>query len=594
MYVNYYGCHEYPMGLYTNNPANDQGRLGGIMYCDKPTPQPWLTSVYCISFIFITAFCMLALFVGSVTLSMSEGIERFEEKKAQERKNVKVDTATEYNPRLDPSRPSTYATRRARCRLKLGFQGIPVDAEENPPLFPKDGVSRTPLEWFKHLYHVLADRSTNLAHHHHFRNFITLCVFISVLEAGMVADNDLHGHAFVVFDGIVYGIQCIFAVECFIKLVAEELTPWMYFTNGWNVFDLCITVGAFLDGSSNLVLMLRILRVFRVIRLMRSLPQLQVIVTALMDSVSSIGYASILLCLFFYFFGVLGNILFAENDPWRFGTLHMTMATLFQVITLDNWNDILYTNMFGCDLYGYEDYFPAYCTSPKPQLAISCIYFSILIVLGSFVLLSLFIGVVSNCLEQATKRQKAESQVDIKVKAIAKKFHLTELEIKLYRDSFYLLDSDSQRYLEINEFLAGFRVCNVEISNEEVQRFWNKVSDGVRGCIDFSEYLLAMMWLRKDKCHLFENNEPLVLENTEEEESGIDRFWRLVLFKKRVRGSAAHTGPETGKGEGEGEELAEGDSRHLEHKSGGDESELMRGRAGRGGRRWESPVKQTY
>ena len=45
--------------------------------------------------------------------------------------------------------------------------------------------------------------------------------------------------------------------------------------------------------------------------------------------------------------------MFKENDPANFGLLHISMITMFRLSTLDNWSDLLFTNMYGCDHWGY-------------------------------------------------------------------------------------------------------------------------------------------------------------------------------------------------------------------------------------------------
>jgi len=48
-------------------------------------------------------------------------------------------------------------------------------------------------------------------------------------------------------------------------------------------------------------------------------------------------------------------ILFQLNDPWHFGSLHMTMLTLFRCATGEDWTDVMYINSYGCDKFGYSD-----------------------------------------------------------------------------------------------------------------------------------------------------------------------------------------------------------------------------------------------
>lgn len=40
------------------------------------------------------------------------------------------------------------------------------------------------------------------------------------------------------------------------------------------------------------------------------------------------------------------------DDPFHFGDLGSAMLTLFRIATQEDWTDIMYFNMFGCDKWG--------------------------------------------------------------------------------------------------------------------------------------------------------------------------------------------------------------------------------------------------
>jgi len=115
-----------------------------------------------------------------------------------------------------------------------------------------------------------------------------------------------------------------------------------------------------------MITMLKLLRLLRVLKLVKSLKQLQVLVDAMIMGLSSIGFIGLILFMVFYMFAILGMVLFEQNDPWHFGTLHMSLITLFRCSTLEDWSDVMYINMYGCDKYGYED-MPEDCTNPSAQ-----------------------------------------------------------------------------------------------------------------------------------------------------------------------------------------------------------------------------------
>ena len=166
-----------------------------------------------------------------------------------------------------------------------------------------------------------------------------------------------------------------------------------------------------------MITMLRLLRLLRVLKLVKSLPQLQLIVDALVQGLASIGYIGVILVLVFYVFAILGMTLFRKNDPWHFGTLARAMLTLFRCSTLEDWTDVMYINMYGCKNYGYNDH-PWECTNSQESWWLALIYFVVFTVLGSLVLLTLFIGVVCTSMAEAQDKQAIEKDVEDRATSI--------------------------------------------------------------------------------------------------------------------------------------------------------------------------------
>jgi voltage-gated sodium channel len=136
------------------------------------------------------------------------------------------------------------------------------------------------------------------------------------------------------------------------------------------------------------------MRLLQVLKMMKSNPTLQVNVMSLIMGLSAVGSIGVVLVFFFYFFAICGIVLFKKNDPWHFKDLHTAMLTLFRCATFDDWTDVMYINMFGCDKYGYDSMI-ALCETPEAWSYVSTVYFVIFIVVGSLVLLNLFIGVIT-------------------------------------------------------------------------------------------------------------------------------------------------------------------------------------------------------
>ena len=187
-----------------------------------------------------------------------------------------------------------------------------------------------------------------------------------------------HGPVLRTLDAIVLGI---FIIEAILKLAAHCPRPWDYFRDGWNVFDFTIIVLCLLPMDSQFAVVLRLGRTLRLLRLVSALPKLQLLVGALIKSFSSMGYVGLLLGIMFYIYAITGVHLFGGHDKEHFGSLSQAFLTLFQTITLDDWK-FLFASAKG--------------SSP----AIAAIYFVSFILLGTMIMLNLFIGIIMNSMSE--------------------------------------------------------------------------------------------------------------------------------------------------------------------------------------------------
>ena len=243
-----------------------------------------------------------------------------------------------------------------------------------------------------------------------FINFITFAIVLAGVAVGaetypgMVAK---HGPTLSLINTIVLWI---FVLEIVVKMGAEGSKPWRYFKDSWNVFDFIIVAAAFLPIAGNAITVLRLLRLLRVLKLVRALPQLQVLVGALLKSVPSMGYVSILLLLLFYIYAVAAVFLFSVNDPLHFENLQMAMLSLFRVVTLEDWTDVMYINMYGCDEYGYSAESVVACTNPEASPVLAALFFVSFVLIGTMIMLNLFIGVIMNGMDEARGENEANER----------------------------------------------------------------------------------------------------------------------------------------------------------------------------------------
>jgi voltage-gated sodium channel len=132
-------------------------------------------------------------------------------------------------------------------------------------------------------------------------------------------------------------ILWIFVGELVLRIAAHGPR---FFTSGWNLFDIGV-VGISLLPSSGALSVLRALRILRAFRLISAVPAMRSVIEALIRSLPGLSSIIVLLALIFYVFAVMATKLFGETTPERFGTLGASMFSLFQVMTLEGWPDIV-------------------------------------------------------------------------------------------------------------------------------------------------------------------------------------------------------------------------------------------------------------
>ena len=182
-----------------------------------------------------------------------------------------------------------------------------------------------------------------------------------------------------------------FIVEAALKMFAVWPRLDRYFRDPWNVFDFSIIVVSLIPAVGVWALVARKVRLLRVLRLVSAIPELRLLVTTLVRSIPGMLHIVALMGALSYIYAIVGYQLFHEHDPTHWHNLGISLLSLFRVVTLEDWTDIMYTAM---ELH---------------PLAWS--YFVSYVVLGAFIIFNLFTALVINNLDEA-KRERLRSGAD--------------------------------------------------------------------------------------------------------------------------------------------------------------------------------------
>jgi voltage-gated sodium channel len=190
------------------------------------------------------------------------------------------------------------------------------------------------------------------------------------------------------FEAVNAVVQALFVIEIALRLTACGRRPQDFFKSGWNTFDFAVVALSLLPAAGPLATIARLARVLRVTRLISGMPDLRLIIGTMLRSIPSMGHVVMLLGLLVYVYGVIGHHMFGQIDPEHWGALDRAAKTLFMIITLEGWIEIMRASE---------------AASPWAWL-----YYMSFIVIAVFVVTNLFIAVVINNLEKVRAEEAGD------------------------------------------------------------------------------------------------------------------------------------------------------------------------------------------
>uniref|UniRef100_A0A8C1LPR1 Calcium voltage-gated channel subunit alpha1 Ia n=1 Tax=Cyprinus carpio TaxID=7962 RepID=A0A8C1LPR1_CYPCA len=180
----------------------------------------------------------------------------------------------------------------------------------------------------------------------------------------------------------------MFTLEMILKLTAFGF--FEYLRNPYNIFDgiiVIISVCEIIGQSDGGLSVLRTFRLLRVIKLVRFMPALRRQLVVLMKTMDNVATFCMLLMLFIFIFSILGMHIFGCKfslkteagdtvpDRKNFDSLLWAIVTVFQILTQEDWNMVLYNGMAS--------------TSP-----LAALYFVALMTFGNYVLFNLLVAIL--------------------------------------------------------------------------------------------------------------------------------------------------------------------------------------------------------
>jgi voltage-gated sodium channel len=209
-------------------------------------------------------------------------------------------------------------------------------------------------------------------------------IIVNAVILGLETNRSLTPEARHVLEVLDYIILGIFVIELAARIAVRGLA---FFRDPWSVFDF-VVVGIALVPATETFSVLRTLRVLRLLRLITVVPALRRVVAGLLASLPGMGSIVLLIGLLYYVFAIMANKLFGDEFPSLFGSLASSLFTLFTVMTLEGWVDGVVKPIMEKYPYAWAFFIP-------------------FIIMTTFMVLNLFIGVVVNAMQSAAVQAEA-------------------------------------------------------------------------------------------------------------------------------------------------------------------------------------------
>ena len=383
-------------------------------------------------------------------------------------------------------------------------------------------VTGKSLNWFDSTSNFRMS-CVNLVRHKKFDSFVA--IFIVISSINLALDRPMMDPASrerVIIRMIDLSLTLAFSCECSIKIIAYGFMfngKQSYLRSLVNCLDFFVVIAGLLsfdDTFSESLDALRILRITRVLRPLRLIARsegLKVVINSIVASLPSLLRLVIVNTTFLFVFAAIlmnykkGKFYFCEktnielqfqdliltksdcldyggdwlNDDVNFDSIFMSMASLFQTATLDDWSDIMLKSVdaVGVDIVPQKNYEPNWK-----------LFFVAFVVLGSFLIISTFAGVIVDVFNRekdkaggmslVTREQGDWIRVQLSVLKLKPKVkpipHTNAILIKMTK----LVTSPKYEL-----FMNSLVVCNLVLFT----LYWNRMSPVLKEVLKYVGYI---------------------------------------------------------------------------------------------------------
>ena len=225
---------------------------------------------------------------------------------------------------------------------------------------------------------------TKLVYSQPFELLIAFVILINATSLAILTMPDLDANIREACEQIDLICFAIYGGELVLRILSYGKKPWMFFKQGWNIFDFIVIAASPLLSGQTAVL--RLLRLLRLVRIFRFLPEVRVLTTSIIRSLPPLMSLAVLIFVALFMYGMLGHYLFGPEDAENWGSITRAMTSLFILLTLEN--------------------FPNYLEAGVAISPWALPYFLSYVFVVVFTVLNVLIGVVLNAMDEAREENR--------------------------------------------------------------------------------------------------------------------------------------------------------------------------------------------
>lgn len=284
------------------------------------------------------------------------------------------------------------------------------EEDENSYDGEKTEKKRSPskIRWFR-------DKIRKFVVCDHFTRGILVAILVNTLSMGV----EYHQQPEILTVILEYSnlfFTALFALEMLLKIIASGF--FGYLADGFNLFDGGIValsvLELFQEGKGGLSV-LRTFRLLRILKLVRFMPALRYQLVVMLRTMDNVTVFFGLLVLFIFIFSILGMNLFGckfckveekflgglakKCERKNFDTLLWALITVFQILTQEDWNMVLFNGMAQ--------------TNPWAAL-----YFVALMTFGNYVLFNLLVAILVEGFQESKEEEKRQLEEEARKQAV--------------------------------------------------------------------------------------------------------------------------------------------------------------------------------